>query len=745
MQGLLQRAVSRHLLRQPWQLGLAILGIALGIAVVCAVQLTQASARQALAYAQRSLSGPATHRLEAAAGDEQGLDERDYVQLALRWPRLRLLPMLSGRGTLAGDDTRSLSILGVDLLAATGPRGAARRLGTALDFTALAMRPGTAVTNVTTAHRLGLAPGASLELLVDGRARRIEIVGLAPAARDGGPADDLLVMDIASAQETLDAVGRLSAVDVALPGAGRGPLAAELRRALPAGWRLTSNDTRLGAAREMTRAFDVNLSALSLLALLVGMFMVYNTVSFLALQRRPVFARLRALGVSARELFTVLAVEACLLGLVGIATGLVLGRAVAGVLLQFVARTVNDLYYRAAITEVATPPWLLAAIALLGLVATLAAALPPIRAVTRETVVAGGRPAPDAATAKARLPLLFTALAWGLGAALLAWPTRALWPGFGALFAFLLGAALPLPWLLARLAHGLSRRRGLSLPLLLASRTLAAHGHRAGLAAAALMVACATGLAITVMVASFRVSVTDWLAALLRADVYIDLGARGSDTARPLSALRERIARLPQVATTSSVVRTHVRVDGVDAPVQLLAYDLPPAARAGYTFIAGDVAAVWRAWEDEDVAIVTEPYAYRHRVQVGDALQVETAAGQRRLHVVGIYRDYASERGSIAISRTTWQRHFPLRDDAGLGIYARPGVEVAALERALRTALADVPGLRIQSNATLRALSLEVFDHTFAVTDVLRLLALGVAIVGIVSALLAQQMDRLTD
>jgi len=741
MHALLQRAVSRHLLHQPWQLGLAILGIALGIAVVCAVQLTQASARQALAYAQRALGGPATHRLESTTGEAYGLDERDYVRLAQRWPRLRLQPVVSGYAGLAGDDRTSLAVVGVDLLSSGAGRGAARRLGAAIDFAALLTRPGTAVLNETTARRLGLARGSALDLVVAGATRRIEIVGLASAARDGGPGDDVLVMDIATAQETLDAAGRLSAVDVSLR--GKRALASALREDLPAGWRLNSNATRLGAAREMTRAFDVNLAALSLLALLVGMFLVYNTASFLALQRRPLFARLRALGVTTRELFVALTVEACVLGLVGIALGLVLGRGVAGVLLQFVARTVNDLYYRAAITEVATPPALLAGISLLGLGATLAAALPPIRAVTRETVAAGGR---RVAATTFRLPLLASLFAWGLGAALLAWPTRALWPGFGALFAFLLGAALPLPWLLGLLAQTLSRRRGLSLPLLLASRALAAHGRRAGLAAAALMVACATGLAITVMVASFRVSVTDWLTALLRADVYVNLGgAREGDTMRPLAALRERIAQLPEVATTSAVVRSVVRVRGLDVPAPLLAYDLPPAARAGFSFIAGDVDALWRAWDSEDVAIVTEPYAYRQHVRVGDELRIETPAGERRLRILGIYRDYANERGSIALSRATWRRHFPLRDDAGLGVYARPGVDAATLARSLRHALAGVPGLRIQSNAQLRALSLEVFDHTFAVTDLLRLLALGVAVVGIVSALLAQQMERLGD
>ncbi len=747
MNRLLLRAVSRHLLRHPWQLGLAIFGIALGVAVVCAVQLTQASARQALAYAQRALSGPATHRLVAAAGDELGLDERDYAALARRWPRLRFMPIVSGRATLAADPQRALSIVGFDPLAASSQEQAARSLGATIDLTALVTRPYTAALNAATARSLGLAQGSSLDLVINGRGQRLEIVGIAPDARDGGPADDVLVMDIASAQEALAAsgyLGRLSAVDVALPARDRAAAAQALRASLPRGWRLEANEVRLGAAREMTRAFDVNLTALSLLALLVGMFLIYNTVSFLALQRRASFARLRALGVSARELFAALFLETCALAAVGIATGLVLGRAVAGVLLQFVARTINDLYYRAAITEVAAPPWLLAGIALLGFGATLTAALPPLRAVTRETV-AGGQHAASTPPRAGR-PLALAALAWLAAAALLAWPTRELWPGFGALFAFLIGAALPLPWLLARCAHRLSRLRGLPLPCLLASRALAAHGHRAGLAAAALMVACATGLAITVMVASFRVSVTDWLAALLRADVYVDLGAaQGGDGPRPLAALREKIATLPEVATTSAVARTPLRVAGVSASVPLLAYDLPSAARAGFQFIAGEPAEIWRAWEDEDVAIVTEPYAYRQRVRVGEVLRFETAAGERRLRIVGVYRDYASERGSVAISRAAWLRHFPLRDDTGLGVYAKPGVDAVALERALRAALAEVPGLRIQSNAALRELSLEVFDRTFAVTDLLRLLALGVAIVGIVSALLAQQMERLTD
>jgi len=739
---LVLRATGRHLLRHPWQLGLALLGIALGIAVVCAVQLTQASARQSLAYAQRSLSGPSTHRIETAGATDSGLDERDYLAFTARWPRVSAMPLLSGRARVSGTPEYDLTVVGIDVLAARADDAASRRLGARLDLGAFVGRTGTGVVNADTARRLGLAPGSTLRIVAGGREQVIEIVAVAPAARDGGPADDMLVMDLANAQEALDAVGRLSAIELVLPARDRARLRA-LRASLPAGWQLIANDRRLGAAREMTRAFDVNLTALSLLALLVGMFLIYNTVSFLALQRRSLFGRLRALGVEARELFAALLLESCLLGLVGIALGVVLGRVVAGVLLQFVARTVNDLYYRAAITEVTTPPSLLVAIVLLGLVATLAAALPPIRAVTRETTRAAERaPTPR----HAGFPLVPTACALIVGAGLLAWPTRALWPGFGALFAFLVCAALPVPWLLARAAQACSRLPRLSSVALIALRALAAHGQRAGLAAAALMVACATGLAVTVMVASFRVSVTDWLQALLRADVYVNLGEhRAADDARPLAALRARFAGLKEVATTSAVVRTTTRLDGDASSVQLFAYDLPPAARAGFQFISGDAAAWWQAWDDEDVVIVTEAFAWRQRVQVGDELPLVTPAGVRRFRVLGIYRDYASERGSVALSRRVLQRHFPLPDDSGIGVYAAPGVTPDTLERALRRALGDRPDARLQSNAALRTLSLEIFDQTFAVTDLLRVLALGVAVVGIVSALLAQQLERLGD
>lgn len=739
MTPLLLRATARHLVRHPWQLALALLGIALGVAVVCAVQLTQASARQSLAYAQRALLGGGTHVIEATEG---AIDERDYARLALARPDVLFIPVVSADvellPTVPDTRPRTLTVLGLDPLVEAEDDNARRRLGGALDLSRFLIEPGLVWMNAASARRHGLADGARFRVRAGGRDAELTLAGLAADARDGGPADDVLVTDIAGAQELLGLTGRLTSIEVRLPTGAR---VEALRDALPAGWHLESRATRLAAGREMTRAFDVNLTALSLLALVVGMFLIHNTASFLVIQRRGLFAQLRALGVTRRELAGALVAESVVLGAVGTAAGLALGRVLAGALLEAVGRTVNDLYYRAAITEVSTPPWLLAGLAVAGIATTLIAALPPILEVARSEVVAAGRVGGPAGRHRLRR-LLGRALAlWTVGAILLCLPSRGLLPGFGALFACLLGAALLVPGLLDLLIPRLGGRAH-SPPALVGLRMLTTYGRRTGLAAAALMAACATGIAVTVMVASFRVSVTEWLAALLRADVYVNLPASARAGAPPLAELRQRIAALPEVGATSAVSRARARAG--ERPVVLHAYDLPAAARSGFSFLAGRADAIWRHW-DEDTVIVTESFAWRHRIAAGGTLPLDTPRGPVVFRVTGIYRDYASERGSVAMSRATYLRHYAPRDDDGLGVYAAPGVEPAALEQALRRALVDDPEVRLQSNAAIRELSLAVFDQTFRVTELLRALALGVAFVGIVSALLAQQMERITD
>ena len=249
--------------------------------------------------------------------------------------------------------------------------------------------------------------------------------------------DSLLVTDIATAQELLDAPGRLSRIDLIVPDDASGEaLLGRIARALPAGAELTRAGARADAAAQMTRAFALNLTALSLLALVVGMFLIYNTMTFSVVQRRPLIGMLRALGVTRGEIFTLVMVEALVIGAIGTAAGLALGIVMAQGLLRLVTRTINDLYFVLSVREVILTPLALVMSAILGLGATLAAALAPALEAT------GARPREVLTRSRldARTRRAVPAAAWSgtallaAGGALLLLPDAGVGLGFLALF-----------------------------------------------------------------------------------------------------------------------------------------------------------------------------------------------------------------------------------------------------------------------------------------------------------------------
>ncbi len=740
MNRLLVRSSLRALRQHPWQLALALLGIAIGVGMVAAVQLTQYSARQAMAEAQHSLVGGASARLTPLNGR---LPEDTYVTLAKALPELAMMPILKASLALDTEPGGQVLLVGIDPLADIRTGASARLLGENPPG-ALVGKPGTALLGLALAQRLGLRPGERLKLRVQGQPASLEILGLLPAG-----ADELVVVDLATAQELLDAGGELSSIELAPEDGAAGALGlAQLRRLLPPGVRLSSIEADIAGTRELTRAFDLNLTAMSLLALLVGMFLIYNTESFLIVQRRAQFAQLRALGVSARELAALLLGEAFVMGAIGSTLGLLLGEGIARALLARVGQTVNDLYASAAINEVANAPGLLLAVWGLGVLATVVATLQPVQLAVTQSVRRRLAVATDASgePRQRRRLLLASAFAAGFAWFALRWPSTSLLPAFAALFGVLLSGALLLPPTLGTLAGSAVRCLPLSrAPALgLGFRLVARHGGRHGLAAAALMAASATAIAMAVMIGSFRGSVSEWLGQLLRADVYVSPLDHDSLPATRLATLRARVAKLPGVTATSSVSRTRHRLpDGSET--QLVAYDLPPAARAGFQLLGGSPADLWARWETDDVAMASEPWAFRHAAKVGDVVALPTPdGGEARFRIAAIYRDYASERGNLTLSRATYVRHFGDVALDGFGVYAAPGAPLEPTLIGLRTLLHDEP-VRLQTRGDVQRQSLVVFDRTFAVTDILRLVALGVAVLGLVSALLAQQFERLRE
>jgi putative ABC transport system permease protein len=489
----------------------------------------------------------------------------------------------------------------------------------------------------------------------------------------------------------------------------------------------------------MSAAFMTNLTAMSLLALLVGLFLIYNSVSFSILQRRPLIGVLRALGTTRRQVFALVFTETALLGFVASLLGVVAGIVLGGALLGLVSQSINDFYFRVSVTEVSINGFSVAKGIVAGMGATLvAAAVPALEASSCRPRLAMTRSALEQQT---RRVLPFVALA-GIAATataiiVLALSGRSLVAGLVAVFLLILGFALCIPYAVKAMARLLSPLAK-SLGGVWARLAVAGIGNslsRTGVAIVALAVAVSATIGVSIMVDSFRGSVSAWLEQTLQADVYA--GARRGNLD---SDLVEKMSGLPGIAAVSTSRRSWHENEG--GRTQVLAIRMAPGSFTGTELLDADPANVWPQFENEDVVLVSEPYAYRNRVAPGDTVTLRTANGDTPFRVVATYQSYDINASALMMSRQTYDRHFGDPGVDSIGIYLQDGVDADDVMAAMEAISRDHQELSINSNAKIRDLSLEIFDRTFVITDVLYWLAIGVAFIGILGAMLALQLER---
>ncbi len=734
---MLVRASARYLLQHPWLLLLSLVGVALGVAVVVSIDLANASATAAFRVSTETISGRATHQIVGA-----GETLNDTLYTTLRRSGMReTAPVAQGFVTARG---RVLTLLGVDPLADAPFRSFTQG---GVDLALFMATPGTVFLSSEAAARLQVAPGDTLGVQHDGQRYRLQ-VGAILTGRDEGTSramESVLVADIATAQQVLGMEGRLSHIDLMLEGDGAARLEA-IRALLPPGTRVERPAARTEALESMTRAFQLNLAALSFLALVVGIFLVYNTTTFSVVQRRALLGRLRALGVQRREVFALVLGEAIAVGIVGTALGLLLGIVLGRGLVGLVSQTINDLYFTVAVKTDALPAWTLVKGALLGIGATVLAALLPAREAAQAEVTTVLRRSSSEAALRRRLPMLSIT-----GAALIAVsvlvlvvPQGGLVLSYGALLILLLGFALLVPLAVDRFAVLVRPVAGwLGGPVgRMAAGGLSANLSRIGVAVAALSVAVAATIGVGVMIGSFRQTVVVWLDGALQADVYAQppsLVARGGNA----SLAPEVVAALratPGAQATYTIRSLDARTQF--GATQLIAMSGGIVQEQSFGLKAGDAETVWPRLRSGEAALISEPYAFRHGVQTGDTLRLATDRGVVPLPVAGIYYDYGSDLGLVLIYRSLYEQLFDDRGVSGLALYAAPGITPDTLAERARAAVAGRQDVILRSNRGLRDYSMAIFDRTFTITSVLRLLAMLVAFVGVLSALMALQLER---
>jgi putative ABC transport system permease protein len=733
---LLQALINAHR-HAPGQALLMLLALSLSVAVVVAIDLSIDSARSAFSEARRALSGSATHQIVS-----DGAPVPDALLAQLRREGVRAsAPVIDLEAAIGASKTR-LRLFAIDPLSEARIRpwlaggGALSGDDTGIDYASLIGDADGALLPQALAQRLQLRLGDKLALVIDGRPVHYVVRGL--LADDTLPATSThwIVLDIAAGQRALGSAG-YSRIDLVLDA----PTAQRLAGSLPLGLRLLATAEQDRDLALMSRAFEINLKALSLLALLVGLFVVFQTLSFLTLRRGGVIGLWRAIGVDRRTLAALLLGEAAwvgvIAGLLGIGLGILLGR----VLLVGIDVTYADLYGRGATGALTLAPLLIAKGMLLSIGGSLLAVLLPLYEVLTQTAMQAlgrtrsSRAEDDPGVRRIRALALPSLVLFVIGAVALKFGPDTLVTAFSALFVCLLACLGLVPWLAWALLLILERRLrdGAVLPLWLLAGTRRGLG-RTGIALAALCLAIATVIGMSSMIHSFRSAVAEWIDQSLQADVYVSSAGRNALAPEVIDAARA----LPGVNAISQTRRSQHMLDS--GPISVIGLDLPLAGRGSIDWIAGDQARVWEALAAGD-AVISEPLATRLKLAPGDSLILPAASGPTAVRIAAIYRDYASSQGALTLALDHYQRLFADTRIGAIGIYADQA-SVPSIVAALQSRVISLPGVQVVSAADIRERTLAIFARTFAVTDLLRLLAGLIAVVAVIGALSALAIER---
>lgn len=744
----LNRVGLRYLLRHRWQSLLMVVGIMLGVAVMVSIDLANASASRAFELSTEALTGKATHEISAG---QSGLDETIYFDLVRSGRIADAAPVISDYVTSPVFGGQTMQLLGIDPLADAPFREFLGGENAEIDLEMLRTfftRPGAILMTEAAAARYGLDVGDRLTLNVGGYSRETQVAGLlAPAdALSQRALDGMLLADVATAQELTGRIGKIDRIDLILPPESAQELSAWLNDWLPKGVRLTTAGSRTQSVEEMTSAFRLNLTALSMLALVVGLFLIFNTMTFSVVQRRSLFGTLRCLGVTRREIFTLVLTEAAVVGFLGSLLGVGLGVLLGRNMVALVTRTINDLYFTTTVQAVGVPVESLIKGGLAGVLAAIAtAALPALEAAAAAPRAALNR---SVLESKAKRSLLWLALSGVLflGMAALAFyiPGGGLLAGFGGTFLVMLGYALFSSVLLVGMmrmaAPVLGRIRGTIGRM--AARGVVNSFSRTSVAVAALMIAVAVSVGVNLMIESFRYTVTVWLAETLQSDVYI--------SAPLLNANRSSVVIDGQVEST---VRTWPGIREVDS-LRSIVLEGPqggmlvsatenPHIGEERLFVERSIPVeqIWPALQAGSV-LLAEPLANRLGLGVGDTVQLFSPRGVESFPVAGVFYDYSSSEGSLLMGMQVYRDLWKDTSVTALGLRLEPGVNADEVVRTLQDALQTGQALVIRANRTLREDVMEVFDRTFAITAALRILTMMVAFIGVLNALLLLQLEK---
>jgi putative ABC transport system permease protein len=731
---LYKELILRPLWRDPLRTALTAFAIALGVAVVIAISLAGRAATGSFQSSVETLSGGSSFTITGVGG----VDEKLLGKLVrLPYP-LRFSPRIEDYAT-AGRKGPALPFIGLDLIG-----NAQASVGPAADDLADLVNP------IFAGRSLGWHKGQQVRLLINDKMTAFTVAGQLPASSSGVGENNAVVADIGLAQVVTGKLGRLDSISVSTPGAGQLEHWQRIvERAVPPSVTVEPAGARTNQNRKMLAAFRWNLQALSYIALVVGAFLIYNTVAVSVVRRRAEIGIMRALGATRRTVMAAFLAEAAFFGVAGAVLGLAMGRLLAMGAVALIGNTVQMLYVSSEPAPIDLGPYDLVVGFATGIGISLVAALAPAIEASRVT--------PTEAMSRGRRELL-ARLNWkrNLAAGLVLMAFAALSavqspvegrPLFGYLSAVLLiaSAAALIPIGVAALSKLLGKlaQRAIGVEAFLAVRGLRAALNRTSVLVAALAIAVAMMASVGIMVGSFRETVALWMDNQLKADLYLrPAGSSAADRHPTIDpALADEIERLPGVAAVDRFRVYPIVYQGLPASLGGGETRKVQANSATYFLPGENRRRIFEQLPEGDNVIVSEPFANKHHVHPGDTLQLKLGRAVRPFRVLGISYDYSTEQGFIVMDRHTLLKYLPDRASSNLAVYLKPKADPNRTKKAIEDAIGG-RALMLLTNARLRKDALAIFDRTFEITWALEVVAIAVAVMGIAGALLALVIDR---
>jgi putative ABC transport system permease protein len=745
------RQLSRWLLLGEWRAHpvralVAIAAIAVGISLGFAIHLINAAAFNEFSAAVKGLSGLADVQVRST---EPFFDEAIYPALAQRDGVVVAAPVLEFDASVPGQRT-ALKIIGTDAFRASyiSPE----LVGTPTDNNINDTLADDALF-LSAAAQQWLQPQANAVTLQVGTSQiKLRVAGSLPAARAG---QRIAVMDIGAAQWRFAKLGQLSRIDLKLrDGVNREAFKAQLEKDLqaryPGRFRVNQpNDNEQNNSNEsMSRAYRVNLTVLALVALFTGAFLVFSTQALSVIRRRSQFALLRVLGMDRHRLLRQILLEGLCLGIAGSAIGIAAGYGLAAAALHFMGADLGAGFFSGVRPQVQFTPVAAAVYFALGVaVALLGCAAPALDAARAKPAIALKSGSEEAAMS--RLSRAWPSLGCIAMAALLSQaPPIFELPLFGyvSIALLLIGAIGLMPRLAAivfRFAHqrwsaATGGKPDASAVMTLTLSRLANASSQAGIALGGVLSSFSLMVAMAIMVASFRVSLDDWLLHILPADIYVST-ASGGATAGLRPQEQAAVAALPGVASADFLTTRSVALAPGRPPVTLMARTVD-AANPGRTLAivgatqlpaAGGPPPVW----------ISEAMVDLYGMKVGQRIELPLAGAPRAFLVAGVWRDYARPTGTIQMRLSDYRAITGEQEASGVALTLKPGSRPEDTIKALKQ-LPFAAALTASEPSEIRAMSMKIFDRSFAITYLLEAIAIVIGLFGVAATFSAQTLAR---